>query len=105
MGNRDYYLKNFGEKDWRRLENDQVIIIRRQFDYVRSRISVVFEMLGGEGTERWSHSWRAYTLAEVVEMLKQAGLALSCVYGGWERSEYSVDSPRMVTVTKRKGVG
>lgn len=105
MGNRDYYLKNFKAKDWRRLENGRVIVIQREFDYVRSRIDVVFEMVGGEGVERWSHSWRAYTLAEVVEMLKQAGLALLCVYGGWERSEYSVDSPRMVIVSKREGAG
>ena len=105
MGNRDYYLKNFKEEDWRRLENGQVITSHGQFDYVRSRIDVVFEMMGGEGTEKWSHSWRAYTLAEVVEMLIQAGLTLSRVYGGWARRQYSVDSPRMVIVAKRKGAG
>lgn len=103
MGNRDYYLKNFKAKDWRRLENGRVIIIQREFDYVRGRIEVIFEMVGGEGTERWTHSWRAYTLVEVVAMLQQAGLALSCVYGGWERAPYSVDSPRMVVISERKG--
>jgi SAM-dependent methyltransferase len=105
MGNRDYYLKNFKAKDWRRLENGRGIITQREFDYVQSRIDQVFEIVGGEGVERWSLSWRAYTLAEVVEMSKQAGLALSCVYGGWERSQYSVDSPRMVIVSERKGAG
>lgn len=105
MGNRDYYLKNFRAKDWRRLENGRAIIIQREFDYVRSRIDVVFEMVGSEGIERWTHSWRAYTLVQVVEMLKQAGLALSCVYGGWERSQYSVDSPRMVIASERKSAG
>jgi len=105
MGNRDYYLKNFKAKDWRRLENGRVIIIQREFDYVRSRMGVVFEMVGGEGTERWTHSWRAYTLVEAVAMLQQAGLALSCVYGGWERAQYSVDSPRMVIVSEQQGAG
>jgi hypothetical protein len=38
-------------------------------------------------------------------MLKQAGLALSCFYGDWERRQYSVDSPRMVIVSERKGAG
>ena len=76
MGNRDYYLKNFRTKDWRRHENGRVIIIQNEFDYVRGRMNVVFEMVGGEGVERWTHSWRAYTLVEVVAMLQQTGLAL-----------------------------
>jgi SAM-dependent methyltransferase len=103
MANRDYYLKNFTAKDWRRLENGRVLIIQREFDYVQSRIDAVFEMVGAEGVERWSHSWRAYTLFEVVGMLKQAGLALSRVYGGWKQSPYGVDSPRMLTTSERRG--
>lgn len=103
MANRDYYLKNFGAKDWRRLEDGRLLIIEREFDYVQSRIDAVFEKVGPEGVERWSNSWRAYTLAEVVGMLKQAGLALSSVYGGWDRRPYSVDSPRMLTISERRG--
>jgi D-alanine-D-alanine ligase len=38
MGNRDYYLKNFRTKDWRRLENGRVIISQNEFDYVRGRM-------------------------------------------------------------------
>jgi len=104
MGNRDYYLKNFEAKNWRRLENDQAIVTQREFDYVSSRIDQVFELVGAERVKRWSLSWRAYTLAEVVEMLKQAGLAFSYVYGGWDRCQYSVDSPRMAIVSERKEV-
>jgi SAM-dependent methyltransferase len=103
MGNRDYYLKNFQAKDWRKLEDGRVTIIQRDFDYERSRIVVAFEMWGGERIERWSHSWRAYTLAEMVAILQRAGMTLSCVYGDWDRSPYDVDSPRMVVVGKAMG--
>jgi SAM-dependent methyltransferase len=103
MANRDYYLKNFTAKDWRRLEDGRLLVIEREFDYVQSRIDAVFEKVGPEGFERWSHSWRAYTLAEVVGMLEQVGLALSRVYGGWEGSPYGVDSPRMLITSERKG--
>jgi SAM-dependent methyltransferase len=102
MGNREYYLKHFLAKDWRRLEDGRVTIIQRDFDYERSRIIVAFETLGGEQVERWSHSWRAYTLAEMAGMLEQAGLALSSIYGDWDRSAYGVDSPRMVLVSEPK---
>jgi SAM-dependent methyltransferase len=103
MGNRDYYLKHFQPKDWRRLEDGRVTLIRRDFDYQRSRIVVAFETTGSEQIERWSHSWRAYTLAEMVGMLEQAGLGLKVVYGGWDLCPYSVDSSRMVLVSDRKG--
>jgi D-alanine-D-alanine ligase len=102
-GNREFYLKHFQAKDWRRLDDGRVTIIQRDFDYERGRIVVAFELLGGERVERWSHSWRAYTLAEMVGMLDQAGLALSYVYGGWDGCEYGVDSPRMVLVGELKG--
>jgi SAM-dependent methyltransferase len=42
MGNRDYYLKHFVAKDWRKLEGGGVIVIRREFDYVRSCINSTF---------------------------------------------------------------
>lgn len=103
MGNRDYYLKNFVAKDWRKLEDGRVIIIQRDFDYVRGRINTTFEIPGSEGAkEEWSHSWRAYTLVEVVAMLKQAGLTLSHVLGDWKRSKYSVDCPRMVALSRKE---
>jgi SAM-dependent methyltransferase len=105
MGNRDYYLKNFEARGWRRQDSGRVVIIQRKFDYVRSRIEVEFEVLGDEEPERWTHSWRAYTLAEMVMMLNETGLALSGVYGGWDLSEYSADSARMVMVSERQRAG
>lgn len=102
MGNRDYYLKNFMAKDWRRREDGKVIVIRREFDYVRSRINSTFEILAdGDTEEEWSHSWRAYALVEVAAMLEQAGLDLSHTFGDWNGGRYDVDSPRMIVVSKK----
>ena len=39
-GNRDYYLKHFQARDWRRLEDGRVTIIQRDFDLEHSRIVV-----------------------------------------------------------------
>lgn len=103
MGNRDYYLKYFGGTDWHRSGDGRVVILRREFDYVRSRINTHFETLGTGEAEEWSHSWRAYSLAETVAMLKPAGLVFARVFGDWRRSAYSVDTPRMVLVSKKEG--
>ncbi len=101
MGNRDYYLKHFVAKDWRRREDGKVIVIQREFDYVRSRINSTFEVLAdGDTEEKWSHSWRAYALVEIAAMLEQAGLILSHTFGNWNSGGYDVDSPRMIVVSK-----
>ncbi len=103
MANRDYYLKNFQRKDWRTLKDSSVITVRREFDYTRSRMNVTFERFGkGQVKEQWAHSWRAYTLAEIVAVLERSGLVLSRVFGNWQRAEYSVDSSRMVVISKKR---
>ena len=105
MGNRDYCLKNFEAKDWRKLDDSRTIIIQREFDYIRGRINTIFEIPCDGGTkEEWSHSWRAYTLVEVVTMLNRSGLSLSRVFGDWKRGKYSVDSKRMVVISNKEEV-
>jgi len=105
MSNRDWCLKYFVGRDWHRRKDGRVVTLRREFDYLRSRINTHFERLGPGEAEKWSSSWRAYTLAEMVAMFESAGLALSCVLGDWMRSEYSVDAPRMVLVSRKESVG
>ncbi len=36
MANRDYYLKHFIDRDWHRRADGRLVILRREFDYVRS---------------------------------------------------------------------
>lgn len=43
MGNRDFYLKHFLAKDWKR-EGDVLLLTRRDFDYLCSRIDSSFEL-------------------------------------------------------------
>jgi SAM-dependent methyltransferase len=105
MSNRDWCLKYFVGRDWHRRKDGRVVTLQREFDYLRSCIHTYFERLGPGEAEKWSSSWRAYTLAEMVAMFKSAGLALSCVFGDWMRSEYSVDTPRMVLVSRKESVG
>ncbi len=102
MANREYYSKNFGAIEWRRRKDGSVMLIQREFDYIRGRIDTTFETLSdGKSVAKWHSSWRAYTLAEVAAMLKDANLILSSVFGDWARNEYSVDSKRMVVISKK----
>lgn len=101
LGNRDYYLKHFIAKNWQRLDDGSVLLVQREFDYLKSRINSSFEKWHGGEAEKWSQSWRAYTLAELVNMLEQAGLTLTNVFGGWNQKPYNVDASRMVIVSQK----
>lgn len=102
MANRDYLLKNFLSKDWDKFENNRIKLTEREFDYIRGRINSNFEILNNDGTkERFAHSWRAYTLVELVSILNNYGLSISNVYGDWMCNKYSVDSQRVVVVCKK----
>lgn len=102
VGNRDWYLKNFLERDWHKHDDGRVTIIHRSFDYPGSRIIASFETVGEGAKETWGFSWRVYTLAETIELFKKAGLKVYHVFGGWNADRYSVDSKRMVVVSKKE---
>ncbi len=102
MGNRDYYLRNFGVKDWRRRGNGRVMIFNRTFDYVRGRINTLIEYIPSEPKETFAFSWRAYTLAEVVSMFQHSGLIYSRAFGGWNGSDYDFNASRMVTISQKQ---
>ena len=49
------------------IDEGYVAQVERRFDFARSRIVTTFRRPGSEGPEEtWSHSWRAYTLAELA---------------------------------------
>ena len=103
MGNRDYLLKNFEPTSSRENPDGSVTSIQRDFDFVRSRINTAFRRsVRGETRETWFHSWRAYTLAEVVRLLAYAKLDLVSAYGGWQTESYDVDAKRMVAISEKR---
>ena len=102
MGNRDYLLKNFEATSSSENSDGSVTEVRRSFDYVRSRINTTFRRSASRGLfETWSHSWRAYTLAEVAGLLAHARLDLVNAFGGWRSEAYSVETRRMIVISER----
>lgn len=102
MGNREYLLKNFETHGSREDADGSAIEIQRSFDFVRSRIDATFcRSAAGSPPETWSHSWRAYTLAEIARLLSSGGLDLVRAFGGWNAEPYAVDARRMVVIARR----
>ncbi len=103
-GNRDFYVRHLIEKDWiRHSDNQEVTIVKRRFDILKSRMEAEFETFGFKAKRRWSFSWRAYSLTEMIHLLEDIGLQIQAVYGNWYKEEFSRDSKRIVLVCKKKG--
>ena len=51
--------------------------------------------------ESWSQSVRAYTLIELRTYLSEVGLLTEQIFGGFDGSEYTLDSPRMITTARK----
>lgn len=105
--NREWVVSNYIQNDWRTSEDGTIYLEHRELDLTTSRNHVSFTIISPDGTCRQSggHHIRLYTLTEMIGMLKQTGLELVEVYGGFDGEPYSVDSRRMIVVAHKKQGG
>ncbi len=99
MSNRDWVVDNFQPKEWQRVDDQTIRFESRTFDLLNGRINVVQGLVGAK-TETWGHSWRAYTLKELADMIGKAGFVVEEVFGGWDKREFGLGSPRLLLVAK-----
>jgi SAM-dependent methyltransferase len=101
LKNREQLIRNFQRRRWHP-EEDFIMLEENLFDLFTSRWessrTLIFE--NGERKEN-SFSLRLFTFAEILNLLKKAGFVLESVYGDFDFTEYSLDSPRMI-LTSRK---
>ncbi|MCA1826053.1 MAG: class I SAM-dependent methyltransferase [Myxococcales bacterium] len=100
--NREYALAGFAPSAQRVEEDGTLIVEQRRFDALGSRLSVSFVIVSpsGERTDSPGHSLQLYTLTELARMLEESGLRLDRVFGGYDASDYALESPRMVAVAR-----
>ena len=101
--NRDWLMRVFRESDCSRGPDGGYVAEIRRFDVHTSRINVDMLYFPAEGKpkRRW-HSIRLYTYGEMEALLGKAGLRVTGTWGGFDGSELSRHSPRMV-VRAEKG--
>lgn len=100
--NREWLMRNYLDYQERE-DGDSIVVTRRAFDFVRGRNEVVHRRVrAGQPDEVWGHSWRAYTLVELVAMLRSCDLAFVTAYGGYDGSVYDLTSRRMIVVAEKR---
>ena len=101
--NREWVLSNYIQNDWHTDDDGNTFLEQREFDLVTGRNRVTFSIVTADGARRESpgHDVRLYTLTELVRLLDAAGLHLSAIYGDYDGSPYSIDTPRMIVVATK----
>ena len=99
--NREQQIRNFQRRRWRP-ERDFTMLEDNFFDLFTSRLETTRTLLFQNGKRReYSISLRLYSFAEILNLLKKAGFVLESVYGDFDFTEYSLDSPRMILISRK----
>src|SRR5437867_5043192 len=94
--NRDSLVARLPSQSWQARDDGTVVLEDASFDLLRGRFETRQVIIDRKGTREFTASVRAYTLAELKEMLDAAGLFVHRVLGGLDLSPYTARSWRMV---------
>ena len=101
LKNREYVIRNFQRRRWRQQE-DFIMLEDNFFDLFTSRWELTRTLLFENGRKKEnSFSLRMYTFTEILNLLKRSGFILESVYGDFDFREYSLDSPRMILISRK----
>lgn len=100
VSNRDYYLLRMLPYAWWRHE-DAIILEETTFDPDTCRFATSFTWVEDGRTETLEHSVRHYTVPELRNMLRRAGLEPMALYGGFDGRPLGLDSERLILVARK----
>jgi len=102
LANRDHIVKNFRERDWAEFE-PYYMLEKRSLDMKDSRLISQWILIqkGDRKIKSILHEVRLFTLTQVEKLLKQAGLTVAEVYGGYEKQEFNLESSRMIVLAQK----
>ncbi len=100
--NHDNLMRVFRESEFRELPGGAYMMQRRNYDVRTGRINVDWIHVTPQGERRiQSHSLRLYSFTELERMLAKAGLTVRETWGGFDGSDFTMYSPRMVVLAQR----
>ncbi len=100
--NRDMIVRHFERTSWKEIAGG-VSMESRTADWPRSRLNVKKTMIFSSGRRRHiSFSLRVYSMAEVIGMFERAGLEVTHTFGNFNGKEFTLDSPRIIVVGRKK---
>jgi len=102
LANRDHMIKNFRERDWAEFE-PFYLLEKRSLDLKNSRLKsqwTLIQRTSGK-IESIQHEVRLYTFSRIEQLLKEAGLSVKRVYGGYQKQEFNLEASRMIVLAQK----
>ena len=92
----------FRAQDWDRREDGLLVLRERKPDWVNGRLRERQMVIEADG-KRWEHTLATATYApsEIIKMFREAGLVLKGLYGGFDASDFSLESRRAVYLAEK----
>jgi SAM-dependent methyltransferase len=101
--NREHEIRAFEPIMLERRDDDILEIEDWTFDHLQGRLTWVNTVIYPDGRrESWTQSIRAFTVAEIRQMLERAGFALAAVYGNLDGEPFTMDSGAAIFVAERQ---
>ena len=94
--NRDSLVSTLPSQWWQVRDDGTIVLEGNSFDLLHGRFETRQTVIDRKGRREYSASVRAYTLAELRDLLDSEGLFVHRVLGGLDLSPYTARSRRMV---------
>ena len=101
--NRERLVQTEHARSWRGGGELPWLLEESSFDLLTGSQSIFQRRIFSDGhTEERTLTRYHYTLTELVNLAKAAGLALTAVYGDWQLGPYTAQSPRTMLITRKE---
>ena len=104
VANRDHVFKVFRERDWAEFE-PFFMLERRSIDLKESKLKSQWTLIRKKTgqVQLIEHCVRLYTFTRVEQLMSEAGLAVTKLFGGYDEQEFTLDSSRMIVLAQKTG--
>jgi ubiquinone/menaquinone biosynthesis C-methylase UbiE len=102
QASREWIVRHFQSRDWAEREGGVLVLQERELNLLESRNYVRMTIVEPDGSRRvYDHTFRFYTLTELVEMLSRAGLTFRAAWGDFDGSAYTLQSRHMIVLAEK----
>ena len=89
-------------RSWQKKDSETYYLIENKYDVIKEReVYSIAILQRGTVVDEVGYSIRLYSLPELQSMLDRQGFELVQVWGDYEGNPYTVDSKRMITLSKK----
>ena len=102
LPNHERLMRDFSPNYFTESPDGSLMLVEGSFDVLSDRLKTRWLLIDKSGKRRERISiQRLYTFTELHKMLKSIGFQVKQVFGGFDGSEYKMDSKRMIVLAEK----